>query len=105
AAFLGHLYPLYFRFRGGKGVATAFGCLTALSGLLGLCIASTWLLVALLSRYSSLAALVAASLAPIYAGYFCGMGSAAIVLAMSLWLIVRHRTNINKLWYGQESKI
>lgn len=111
AAFLGHLYPLFFRFKGGKGVATAAGVLLGINGWLGLAVLLTWLTVALVFRYSSLAALLAALSAPLY--YFLGerwSGSAdrgieLTVLVMSALLIGRHRENITRLLKGQESKL
>lgn len=111
AAFLGHLYPVFFRFKGGKGVATALGVLLGVSGWLGLLVALTWLLVAFASRYSSLAALVASILAPVCYVLLSGMlwdaetpVTAAIVI-MALLLIWRHRENIQRLMAGKESKI
>ena len=111
AAFLGHLYPVFFRFKGGKGVATALGVLLGISGWLGLLTAVTWLVVALVSRYSSLAALVAAVMAPIYYVLCSGMlwdaetpVTAAIVI-MALLLIWRHRENIQRLMAGKESRL
>jgi glycerol-3-phosphate acyltransferase PlsY len=104
AAFLGHLYPIFFRFEGGKGVATAFGCLVALAWPVGLALIGTWLAVALTLRYSSLSALIAALLAPVYAWYFTGH-YVVITSVMSLLLIYRHRSNIRNLWLGKEDKI
>lgn len=111
AAFVGHLFPVFFRFVGGKGVATALGMLLAISWVLGLVVALTWLLVAYVSRYSSLAALVAAAATPIY--YILGGGSAwsmdkGVVLAvtlMSALLIWRHAANISRLLKGAEPRI
>lgn len=106
AAFLGHLFPIFFRFEGGKGVATALGCLLALSWPAGVCWMATWLLVALLFRYSSLSSLIASLLAPAYLWYFThDMNTTLIVALMSLILIFRHRSNIAKLIAGQESRI
>ncbi len=105
AAFLGHLYPVFFRFQGGKGVATAFGCLVALSWPLGLMLAATWLVVAIAFRYSSLAAIIAASLAPFYAWYFTNVHYAMAAVVISALLIFRHRKNIQNLMAGKESKI
>jgi len=106
AAFLGHLYPVFFRFEGGKGVATLIGCLFALSLPIGLCWSATWLLMAVLFRYSSLASLTASLLAPLYAWYFTdNLFVACIILLMSLLLIIRHKKNIEKLFAGNESKI
>ena len=105
-AFMGHLYPVFFRFQGGKGVATAFGVLVALSPWLSLALVATWVLVALISRYSSLSALVTALLAPFYAWWLLPdwpylLGTAAIA-ALLIW---RHRGNIQRLLGGQEAKI
>ncbi len=105
AAFIGHLYPIFFRFQGGKGVATAFGCLVALSWPVGVALVVTWLLVAFACRYSSLAALIAAVLAPVFTWYFTNLTYTLMVCVMSLLLIYRHRTNLRKLWEGKESKI
>jgi glycerol-3-phosphate acyltransferase PlsY len=111
AAFVGHLFPVYFRFAGGKGVATALGVLLATSGILGLATGVTWLLVAYFMRYSSLAALVAAVFAPVY--YIFGDGLAwymdkRVLLAlslMSLLLVWRHAENISRLLQGKESRL
>lgn len=106
AAFIGHLYPVFFGFKGGKGVATALGVLSGFSGLVGLAVLATWIAVAWLTRYSSLAALVAASLSPVYAWYLTGspvLSGAA--LAMALLLVSRHRANIIRLMSGTESRI
>jgi len=106
AAFLGHLYPVFFGFKGGKGVATAIGAIIGLSvptaGLLML----TWFIVAVISKYSSLAALVASALAPVYA-WWLGMPSAIIgaIFVIAVMLFWRHRENIGRLLSGQESKI
>lgn len=105
AAFLGHLYPIFFKFRGGKGVATALGCLLALAWPIGLAVLLTWLLIAISFRYSSLAALIAALLAPLYAGYFTQWDYTIATGIMSFLLIVRHRSNIRKLLKGTETKI
>ena len=106
AAFLGHLYPVFFRFQGGKGVATAAGVLLALNLWLGLASLGTWLVVAFATRYSSLAALITAVLAPVYAWMLAGdPGVVALVAVMSVLLIWRHRSNITKLLNGTESKL
>ncbi len=111
AVFLGHLFPVFLKFNGGKGVATALGVLLAISGWLGLAVLGTWMLVAVVFRYSSLAALVAAFAAPIYAMLLTQHGEhlrPELILAtaiMSLLLIVRHKANIQKLMTGKESKI
>lgn len=106
AAFVGHLWPLFFRFRGGKGVATAAGVLLALNPMLGLATLASWVLVAAFFRYSSLAALVAAAFAPFYQLLIWGAEPAmAAIVPMSLLLIWRHEGNIRKLLAGTESRI
>ena len=106
AAFLGHLFPVFFRFQGGKGVATAAGVLLALDPVLGLLSLGSWLAVALLTRYSSLAALVTALLAPVYVFFLHGDTSRVVAVAvMSVLLIWRHRSNIAKLMSGTESRL
>ena len=106
AAFLGHLWPVFFRFVGGKGVATAAGVLLALNGWVGLASLVTWLVIALATRYSSLAALVTALLAPVYAYFLIGDPPVvALVAVMSVLLIWRHRANIAKLSNGTESRL
>ena len=106
AAFLGHVFPVWLRFRGGKGVATAAGVLIALDWRMGLAVIVAWLTIAVVSRYSSLAAIVAAVFAPVAAWYF-GVSPAvlAAVAVMSVVLIARHRANIAKLLRGEESRI
>lgn len=106
AVFLGHLWPVFFRFVGGKGVATALGVLLGLNGWLGLATLVTWLVIAYAFRYSSLAALVASVFAPFYYGLLFGTDVKLLaVLAMSGLLIYRHRQNIANLLAGKESKI
>ena len=106
AAFLGHLFPIWLRLRGGKGVATAAGVLIALDWRLGLVVIASWLAVVVATRYSSLAAIVAALIAPFAAWHFLGFGPLfAAVVAMSALLIWRHRANIAKLVSGTESRI
>jgi glycerol-3-phosphate acyltransferase PlsY len=106
AAFVGHLWPVFFGFRGGKGVATAVGVLMALNPWLGAATLLTWLIVALFFRYSSLASIVAAVFAPFY--QLLGWGVAPMLLAicaMSLLLLWRHQPNMRKLFAGTESRI
>jgi len=108
AAFLGHLYPVYFRFRGGKGVATAAGILIAINLWLGLGTLATWAIIAVFFRYSSLAALVAAVFAPFWALYLNSFRIDATVLAvgaMAALLVWRHRANIRNLLAGKEGRI
>lgn len=105
AVFFGHLYPIYHRFKGGKGVATALGVMLAISPLLGLAALFTWVIVFAISRYSSLGAIVAAALSPMYAWFLLSAYKDYIitVTVMSIFLIWRHRTNIQKLLAGTES--
>jgi len=105
AAFLGHLYPVFHRFRGGKGVATAAGVLLALDWRVGLGTLLTWGIIALFLRYSSLAALVAALFAPIGAAYLLGWQAGAVVAVMSAFLVWRHKANIARLLAGTEPRI
>jgi len=106
ASFLGHLYPVFFRFQGGKGVATAAGVLLALNWVIGLACLATWLAIAILTRYSSLAALVTALLAPVYFHFMHGDSQVVgAVAVMSVLLVWRHRSNITKLLNGTESKL
>jgi glycerol-3-phosphate acyltransferase PlsY len=110
-AFSGHLWPVFFRFQGGKGVATAAGVLMGVQPWLGTATLLTWLLVAFVSRYSSLAALAASVLAPAYyllgdrELWYANQGIAVAVTAMSALLLYRHRENIARLLSGTESKI
>lgn len=104
--FLGHLFPVFLKFKGGKGVATALGVLLALSGWMGLAVLLTWLLVAVVFRYSSLAALIAAAAAPVYAMLLHLRPELVLATAiMSMLLIWRHKSNIQNLMTGKESKI
>src|SRR5438067_5098245 len=106
AVFLGHLYPVFFRFVGGKGVATALGVLLGLNVWLGLATLVTWLVVAYAFRYSSLAALIAAIFAPFYYGLLFGADEKLFaVVAMSALLLYRHGKNIGNLIAGKESRI
>lgn len=104
AACLGHMYPIYFRFKGGKGVATALGCLLSMGYSLAAWLFGTWLLVVLISGYSSLAAIVTVSLAPIYTFYFKPEYTYP-VLMLSMLILFQHRANIRRLLKGQESKV
>ncbi|WP_457325358.1 glycerol-3-phosphate 1-O-acyltransferase PlsY [Roseateles sp. P5_E11] len=105
-AFLGHLWPVFFRFQGGKGVATAAGVIFGLNPLLGVATLATWLIIAWFSRYSSLAAIVSAAFAPMYQLLIWEAGPAALALIiMGLLLVWRHSANIKKLLAGTESKL
>ncbi|AVP57648.1 glycerol-3-phosphate 1-O-acyltransferase PlsY [Pulveribacter suum] len=111
AAFVGHLWPVFFRFEGGKGVATAAGVLLGISGWLGLATLATWVIIAFFFRYSSLASLVAAVFAPFF--YVLGAGMAwysdarvgLAIAVMSGLLAWRHKDNIRRLVQGQESRL
>ena len=106
AAFLGHLWPVFFKFEGGKGVATAAGVLFGFNPLLGLATLATWAIVAFFFRYSSLASLVSALFAPFYQVLIWGGGAVAwAAVAMSLLLVWRHSANIQKLLRGTESRL
>jgi glycerol-3-phosphate acyltransferase PlsY len=106
AVFLGHLWPVFFRFVGGKGVATALGVLLGLNVWLGLATLATWLIVAYAFRYSSLAALVSAVFAPFYCGLLFGVDERLFaVVTMSALLLYRHSKNIGNLLAGKESRI
>jgi glycerol-3-phosphate acyltransferase PlsY len=106
AVFVGHLWPVFFRFAGGKGVATALGVLLGINVWLGVATLVTWLAVAYAFRYSSLAALIASVFAPFYYGLLFGVDAILLaVLAMSGLLIYRHGKNIGNLLAGKESRI
>ena len=105
AAFLGHLFPVFHRFQGGKGVATAGGVLFALDWRIGVGTVITWVVIAVCLRYSSLASLVAALFAPFAAALLLGWQSAIIVGVMTLLLFWRHRANIARLLAGTESRL
>ena len=106
AAFLGHLFPVFFGFKGGKGVATALGVLMGIAWPVGLAVIATWLVVAFISRYSSLSAIVASILSPFYMHLLVGsevlVGMNVILSAILLW---RHRGNIARLMAGTETRI
>jgi glycerol-3-phosphate acyltransferase PlsY len=106
AVFIGHLYPVFFGFKGGKGVATALGVLVGLNPWLGLACLLTWLLMAGVFPISSLAAVTTGGLAPVYAGLLMGWGRTAIaVLVIALLLVYRHKRNLIKLVNGEEGRI
>jgi acyl phosphate:glycerol-3-phosphate acyltransferase len=111
AAFLGHLYPVFFRFKGGKGVATAVGVLFGLEPTLGLACLGTFLILVYFSRFVSLASVVAAVFAPFYwlfghgVAWQAGAASTACLTVMSLMLIWRHRENLQRIMKGTESKL
>ena len=106
AAFLGHLYPIYFKFRGGKGVATALGAYLGLSVPVFIGVGTVWLVLAIVFRYASLASIVAMLSAPAFAWYFFSdlwiSTAAAVIFA---FVVVKHRTNIQRLLAGNENRI
>lgn len=102
---IGHNFPVWLKFKGGKGVASAFGFIVVTSPLVGLLALFTWILMAVISRISSLSALTAAIMVPVYAFFFVDPVHAAFYSATALLVIVRHHTNIRRLLRGEESKI
>lgn len=106
AAFLGHLYPLFFGFKGGKGVATAFGAILGLNPLVGLCAFAVWIAIFVLTKISSLSALLAAVSVPAFLYLFDAPASIVwAVIFMDLFLIYRHKSNISRLLKGEEGKL
>ena len=111
AAFLGHLYPLFFRFKGGKGVATFIGVVFGIEWLLGVGTGLTWIIIAVFFRYSSLASLVSAVFAPVYyllldhIAWYADARIATALFVMALLLAWRHRENIGRLLQGKESRL
>jgi glycerol-3-phosphate acyltransferase PlsY len=106
AVFLGHLYPIFFQFKGGKGVATAFAALLILAWPVALAALFTWIIMALVFRYSSLSALTAATMTPIYMFWLTPYWEYTLVsIIICGFLIWRHRSNIQNLWNGKEDKI
>ena len=104
AACLGHMYPLFFSFKGGKAVATAFGSLLPIGISLGGLLIGTWLIIVAITRYSSLAALVAVTLAPLYTWWIKPLYTLPVTF-ITLLIIIRHRTNIVRLFKGEEPKV
>ncbi|WP_265946524.1 glycerol-3-phosphate 1-O-acyltransferase PlsY [Dechloromonas sp. A34] len=106
AVFFGHLYPIFLKFKGGKGVATAAGVLIALDLGLGLAVLATWIFVAFAFRYSSLAAVLAAAMAPVFSALMHGAGGQILIVGiLAMALVGKHWVNIQRLLAGQESKI
>ena len=105
AALIGHLFPVWLGFQGGKGVATSLGVLLALDWRIGLIACATWLIVAFVFRYSSLAALVALALAPVFSWLLVGRELAVVALFIAAMVWIRHHQNIRRLLAGEETKI
>jgi acyl phosphate:glycerol-3-phosphate acyltransferase len=106
AAFLGHVFPVFHGFKGGKGVATAFGTLVAMNGWVGLALVGSWLVIAVTTRYSSLSAITVSVLAPVYVWWFTREPALFVATGvMALLLLWRHRSNIQKLLAGTETRI
>lgn len=105
AACLGHMYPVFFKFKGGKGVATGFGGILALTWPIGLITLATWAIVARIFKYSSLSALIAYILLPVYIWTFSNRGYIIPITLLSLIVIIKHHQNIKNLIQGKESKI
>lgn len=106
AAFLGHLFPVFFQFKGGKGVATALGCIIGLNLWVALCAFGVWLAIFLPTRISSLSALTAAVVAPVFLWLFDASASVVIaIIIMDILLIIRHKENIQRILKGEEKKM
>ena len=105
AAFFGHCYPIWLKFRGGKGVSTFFGLLFALTWPIGLISGATWLLIAGIFRYSSFAAIAAATLTPLFMIIFSQQGLVALSIGLMILILWRHKENISRLLKSQETKI
>jgi glycerol-3-phosphate acyltransferase PlsY len=104
SACIGHIYPIFFGFKGGKGVATAFGAMAPIGEDLALCLLATWAVFALITRYSSLAAIIAASLAPLYTWWLDERFTIPVTMLSAL-IVIRHKENIYRLWAGEETKL
>ncbi len=104
-AVIGHVFPVWLRFRGGKGVATSMGVLLAISWPTGLAVAGTWLAVAVVGRVASRASICAMALAPVFAWWLADTGLAGLALALGVLVVVAHRTNIRRLRSGEEPRI
>ena len=105
AAIIGHNFPVWLKFKGGKGVASTFGFILVINPAIALMALATWLVFAFLFRYSSLAALAAAVLTPLYAYFYAGEVESVFFTAVALLVVVRHHANIRRLIKGEESKI
>jgi len=105
SAVIGHIFPVWLRFHGGKGVATTLGVLLAIAWQPGLAVTGTWLMVAVVGRYSSLAAISAMTLAPVFAWWLAGTKQAALALVLGVLVIALHKSNIRRLMAGEETRI
>jgi len=104
SACLGHIFPIFFGFKGGKGVATAFGAMAPIGGVLALCLILTWMVFVLLTRYSSVAAMATATLAPLYTWWLDERFILPVAMLSTL-ILIRHKDNIGRLRIGKESKV
>ena len=104
AACLGHIFPLFFGFKGGKGVATAFGAMAPIGEDLALCLMATWVVLVLITRYSSLAAIITAMLSPVFTWWLDDRFTIAVAMLATL-IVIRHKDNIHRLLKGEESKV
>ena len=104
SACLGHIFPIFFGFKGGKGVATAFGAMAPIGGDLALCILATWAILVAVTRYSSVAAMASASLAPVYT-WWLDERFVLPVAMLSTLILIRHKDNIGRLRVGEEAKV
>ena len=105
AVFCGHVWPVFYKFKGGKGVASTFGFILVINPAIALMALATWLVFAFLFKYSSLAALAAAVLTPLYAYFYAGEVESVFFTAVALLVVIRHHANIRRLIKGEESKI
>ena len=105
AAVVGHMFPIFFKFKGGKGVATSLGAIIALSPLLGLAFIATWAIIAGVFRYSSLASIVACALAPLYSHFLLNDGTVIPLMLLAVLVIAKHHGNIQRLLKSEESRL
>ena len=102
---LGHIFPIFFRFQGGKGIATTFGAMIAFSWPIGAAILATWILIALIFRFSSLASIISVAAMPVFVYFFQGKHGILPIILLTLIILYRHRGNLFRLYHGEESKI
>lgn len=105
AAIIGHNFPIWLKFKGGKGVASAFGLILVATPMVALCALITWIVVAVVSKYSSLSAICAAALVPVYAYFFVDIEYVVFYIPIVVLVLVRHHANFVRLFKGEESKI